>query len=270
METLRVVKRSGKSTFIGIDAAIPLEYTTQERRRDGLPLLPERVQAHVHRHEAPRRHDEPLHRRLLVREGHRRVARRRCSRSSPSGRRSPRSSRTASTTSRRSAFMHFYDTSPMPEDGSPMARRRGPEGLSRHPSRRTSRAPSAARPRKRGTRVASVRIGMPRVLNMYSTGALLPDVLRGHRHHEAERRLQRRDDRGDVGRGRKVRLDRPLLPVEGGAGARPQPAVSPPRARGEEAAQVHLLPDPDAREQLRRPTRWTTRAAPSWPARRTS
>ena len=29
METLRVVKRKGKSTFIGIDSAIALEYTSK-------------------------------------------------------------------------------------------------------------------------------------------------------------------------------------------------------------------------------------------------
>ncbi len=32
---------------------------------------------------------------------------------------------------------------------------------------------------------SKVRIGIPRVLNLYSTGALLPDVLRGHRHRRS-------------------------------------------------------------------------------------
>ena len=50
IETLRVVKRRGTSTFIGLDAAIDLEYTTKNDEETRLPLLPERVQAHVHRH----------------------------------------------------------------------------------------------------------------------------------------------------------------------------------------------------------------------------
>ena len=66
--------------------------TSSTRRKNDeetrLPLLPEQLQAHVHRHEAARRLDQPLHRRLLLREGHRRERRRRCSRSSRSARRS--------------------------------------------------------------------------------------------------------------------------------------------------------------------------------------
>ncbi len=40
-------------------------------------------------------------------------------------------------------------------------------------------------------------------------------------------------ERGDVGRGRQVRLDRPVLPEQGGAGAHPQPALPPARAGAE-------------------------------------
>ncbi len=50
IETLRVVKRRGNSTFIGIDAAIDLEYTTKNDESTALPLLPEQLHAHVHRH----------------------------------------------------------------------------------------------------------------------------------------------------------------------------------------------------------------------------
>ncbi len=49
--------------------------TRRRTTRRRLPLLPERVQAHVHRHEDARRPHEPLHLRLLLREGHGRVAR---------------------------------------------------------------------------------------------------------------------------------------------------------------------------------------------------
>ncbi len=56
-------------------------------------------------------------------------------------------------------------------------------------------------------------------------GPVLPDLLRDARHPDAERRVLRRDHRGDVGRGRQVRLDRSVLPVQGRPGAHPQPAV---------------------------------------------
>ena len=65
----------GHSTFIGLDAAIALEYTAKNDEETRLPLLPEQVQAHVHRHQDARRPHQPLHLRLLLREGHRRVQR---------------------------------------------------------------------------------------------------------------------------------------------------------------------------------------------------
>ena len=75
METLRVVKRRGKLDLHRHRCGDRPRVHDEERRRDALPLLPERVQAHVHRHEDARRRDQPLHRRLLLREGHRRVRR---------------------------------------------------------------------------------------------------------------------------------------------------------------------------------------------------
>ena len=49
-ETLRVVKRRGTTTFIGLDAGDRPRVHVDERRGDALPLLPERLHAHVHRH----------------------------------------------------------------------------------------------------------------------------------------------------------------------------------------------------------------------------
>ncbi len=66
--------------------------------------------------------------------------------------------------------------------------------------------------------------------------------------------------RGDVGRGRQVRLDRPVLPVEGRPGAHPQPAL--PQAHDEEAAQLHLLPVHHAHADVRRRTRMDTTSCP--------
>ena len=147
-ETLRVVKRRGKSTFIGIDAAIALEYTTQERRRDRLPLLPEQVQAHLHRHArgptARRAATSPASpaRRAPSR------ARRRCSRSSPSARRSPSSSRTSSTTSRSRPSATSTSRRRCRAEGTPGARTWSSRRASSASSASRRRAPSgaAARP----------------------------------------------------------------------------------------------------------------------------
>ena len=47
---------AGTSTFIGLDAAIDLDVHGDQRRGDALPLLPEQLRAHVHRHRDARRH----------------------------------------------------------------------------------------------------------------------------------------------------------------------------------------------------------------------
>ena len=73
-------------------------------------------------------------------------------------------------------------------------------------------------------------IGIPKVLNIWTTRAVLAHLPRDARHPEAERGVLRLHVGGDVARGRQVRLDRSLLPVEGRAGAHPQPALPPPRA----------------------------------------
>ena len=77
---------SGTSTFIGLDAGDRPRVHVDQRRDDALPLLPEQLLAHVHRHRDARRRDQPLHLRLLLREGHGRDRRRRCWRSSRSAR----------------------------------------------------------------------------------------------------------------------------------------------------------------------------------------
>jgi hypothetical protein len=73
METLRVVRRTGAlSTVHRLRAGDSPRVHRQKRREHDLPLLPERLLPHVHRHQDARRPHEPLHQRLLVREGHRR------------------------------------------------------------------------------------------------------------------------------------------------------------------------------------------------------
>ena len=75
MEALRLVKRKGHSSFIGLDNADRRPVLDQERRVHALSLLPQQLRAHLHRHQDPRRPHRSLHLRFLVREGHRRVRR---------------------------------------------------------------------------------------------------------------------------------------------------------------------------------------------------
>ena len=50
-EALRVTRRRGTTTFVGLDQAIDIDYIVDQRRDDALQLLPEQLLAHVHRHQ---------------------------------------------------------------------------------------------------------------------------------------------------------------------------------------------------------------------------
>ena len=268
METLRVVKRRGKSTFIGIDAAIDLEYTSKNDEETVCHFCPNNCKRTFIDTTPPRR-DRPAAtspaspaRRAPSR------ARRRCCRSSTSARRSPSSSRTSSTTKPKRAFMHFYDTAPMPAEGAPIedvddqARASSACGASTttRPFRRSSQGGA-------GTRGAKVRIGIPRVLNLYSTGPVLPDVLRGARHPEARTsssatRRPRRCGSRAASTARSTRASR--------ARSRRRTSTTcsststPRRSRSSTSSSPSSRTCPTGSS-----TRWTTRAAPSSPARRT-
>ena len=66
METLRVVRRKGESSFIGIDQAIDLAYQTINDESTVCHFCPNLVQPDLHRHRDARRPHQPLHLRLLV------------------------------------------------------------------------------------------------------------------------------------------------------------------------------------------------------------
>jgi predicted CoA-substrate-specific enzyme activase len=168
METVRVVKRRGRSTFIGIDAAIALDYTTKNdestvchfcennckrsfidtRRPDGS------TSRYIAGFSCEKGTVESKAAMLSLVEERKAIAK--------------EFPNLVDYESKR-AFMHVYDTAPMPEDGSPtddVEVRKGIFGLRRvavkRPFRRSSKEAWEARRR--------VRIGIPRVLNLYSTG----------------------------------------------------------------------------------------------------
>jgi activator of 2-hydroxyglutaryl-CoA dehydratase/predicted nucleotide-binding protein (sugar kinase/HSP70/actin superfamily) len=168
METVRVVKRKGRSSFIGINAAIDLEYTTKNddettchfcennckrtfidtRRPDGS------TSRYIAGFSCEKGTVESKEAMLSLVEERKKIAKEFPNLVDHEGRR---------------AFMHVYDTEPMPADGSPtddVEIKKGFLGLRRvavkRPFRRSSKESWEARKK--------VRIGIPRVLNLYSTG----------------------------------------------------------------------------------------------------
>ncbi|WP_437731389.1 BadF/BadG/BcrA/BcrD ATPase family protein [Sorangium sp. So ce1335] len=167
-ETLRVVKRRGQSTFIGIDAAIALEYTTKNDEETVCHFCPNECKRTFIDAKRP---DGTTSRYIsgfscekgtveseqamlaLVAE------RKKIAKQFPN----------LVDYESKLAFRHFYDTAPLPEDGAPMkdtVLKKGFLGIRRVETTRPFRR-SGPEVRERLRRV---RIGIPRVLNIYSTG----------------------------------------------------------------------------------------------------
>jgi predicted CoA-substrate-specific enzyme activase len=167
METLRVVKRKGASTFIGIDAAIRLEYTSKNdvdtvchfcpneckrtfidtRRPDGSSSR------YIAGFSCEKGTVESKEAMLALVADRKKIA---------------QEFPNMVDYESKKAFMHFYDAAPMPEPGSPVKDielKKGIFGVRRtaitRPFRRSSAESWALRKK--------VRIGIPRVLNLYST-----------------------------------------------------------------------------------------------------
>ncbi|CAN96404.1 MULTISPECIES: BadF/BadG/BcrA/BcrD ATPase family protein [Sorangium] len=167
-ETLRVVKRKGRSTFIGIDAAIALEYTTKNDEETVCHFCPNECKRTFIDTKRP---DGTTSRYIsgfscekgtveseqamlaLVAE------RKKIAKQFPN----------LVDYESKLAFRHFYDTAPLPEDGAPVKDtvvKKGFLGIRRVETTRPFRR-SGIEVRERLRRV---RIGIPRVLNIYSTG----------------------------------------------------------------------------------------------------
>jgi predicted CoA-substrate-specific enzyme activase len=167
METLRRYKRTGKSRFIGIDATLALEYSTKND---------ESTVCHFCENECKRtfidtqRPDGSTSRYISGFS---------CEKGTVESREAmldlvkQRKAIAAEHPNlveyeARKAFQHTYDPAPMPAAGSPLEDIRVTKGLFRVKrekiTRPFERSSAAAWDRRKGTRV-----GMPRVLNMYST-----------------------------------------------------------------------------------------------------
>lgn len=167
METLRVVKRKGSSSFIGLDQAIALEYTTKNDEETVCHFCPNeckrtfidtttqdgRTSRYIAGFSCEKGTVESKEAMLDLVADRKKTAQQYPNMVDYEAKR---------------AFMHFYVPAPMPEDGSPIKDievKKGILGQRRvqitRPFKRSSEEAWAARKR--------VRIGIPRVLNLYST-----------------------------------------------------------------------------------------------------
>jgi predicted CoA-substrate-specific enzyme activase len=167
METLRVVKRKGTSTFIGLDQAIALEYVSKNDEETVCHFCPNeckrtfidtktqdgRTSRYIAGFSCEKGTVESKEAMLQLVADRKKTAQQFPNMVDYEAKR---------------AFMHFYVPSPQPEEGSPikdMEVRKGILGQRRvaitRPFRRSTKEAWAARRR--------VRIGIPRVLNIYST-----------------------------------------------------------------------------------------------------
>lgn len=171
METLRVVKRKGASSFIGLDAAIDLEYTTKNDEETVCHFCPNeckrtfidtktpdgRSSRYIAGFSCEKGTVESKEAMLDLVAERKKIAQQFPNMVDYEAKR---------------AFMHFYDAAPMPEEGSPIKDievRKGIFGQRRveitRPFKRSSKEAWAARKK--------IRIGIPRVLNIYSTAPFL-------------------------------------------------------------------------------------------------
>jgi activator of 2-hydroxyglutaryl-CoA dehydratase/predicted nucleotide-binding protein (sugar kinase/HSP70/actin superfamily) len=170
-ETLRIVKRRGKSTFIGVDAAINLEYTTKNDDETVCHFCPNECKRTFIDTKTPSG------------DTSRYIAGFSCEKGTVES----EEAMLALVADRKKvakqfpnlvdyesklAFRHFYDPAPMPEEGTPIqdvAVKKGFFGIRRvDVTRPFQRSSKEAQEKRRRT-----RIGMPRAMNMYSTAPYL-------------------------------------------------------------------------------------------------
>lgn len=166
-ETLRVVKRRGRSTFIGIDAAIALEYTTKNDEETVCHFCPNECKRTFIDTKRP---DGSTSRYIsgfscekgTVESEAAMLAlvadRKKIAKQFPN----------CVDYESKQAFRHFYEPAPMPEDGAPIkdtVLKKGFFSLRRVETTRPFRRSGPAVREK----LRRVRVGIPRVLNTYST-----------------------------------------------------------------------------------------------------
>ena len=167
METRRIVQRRGSSSFIGLEAAINLEYTSKNDVETVCHFCPNECKRTFI---DTRRPDGSTSRYIAGFSCEKGTVESKEAMLDVVAERKKMAQAFPNLVDyeAKRAFMHFYDSAPMPEHGSPVKDvevRKGLLGIRRveviRPFVRSSPESWAARKR--------MRVGMPRVLNMYST-----------------------------------------------------------------------------------------------------
>ncbi|MCB9557715.1 MAG: CoA activase [Deltaproteobacteria bacterium] len=169
VETLRVVKRRGYSTFIGLDAAIDIAYTTkndEETRCNFCPNLCSRTFIDT---ETP---DGKTSRYISGFSCEKGTVESKDALKALTAERKQLKARYPNLVDYESklAFRSFYEPEPMPADGQLVDDVEVTQGLFGRVKRRAVRRPFLRS--KNEARLREVRVGIPRVLNIYSTGPI--------------------------------------------------------------------------------------------------
>ncbi len=171
METLRVVRRRGTSTFIGFDAAINLAYTTKNDEETVCHFCPNECKRTFIDTRAPDGKTSRYIAGFSCEKGTVESKEAMLDLVSARKKMAQEFPNLVDYESKR-AFAHFYDATPLPAAGSPIhdiELRKGIFGQRRVPvTRGFRRAPAEVAEKLRRT-----RIGIPRVLNVYSTAPFL-------------------------------------------------------------------------------------------------
>jgi activator of 2-hydroxyglutaryl-CoA dehydratase/predicted nucleotide-binding protein (sugar kinase/HSP70/actin superfamily) len=178
METLRVVERRGESTFIGLDAAIDLAYETTND---------ESTRCHFCANECSRTFID-----TRTPEGatSRYISGFSCEKGTVESLDALRALQQRRNKLKRAypnlveyeaklAFKHFYDAAPLPADGTPIDDVEVTRGLFGKVTRRALRRPFRRSSRASAERRASLRVGIPKALDVWSMAPFWRTYLEG-------------------------------------------------------------------------------------------
>ena len=169
METLRVVKRRGHSTFIGLDAAIDIAYTTKNDESTRCDFCPNLCSRSFIDTETPAGLTSRYISGFSCEKGtvedlaalrHLNAERSRLKKSYPN----------LVEVEANLCFKHFYEATPMPARGTRVDDVKVKRNLLGRITRKKIRRKFARSSGAAVARRARIRVGMPRVLNMWSTG----------------------------------------------------------------------------------------------------
>ncbi|HLV65379.1 MAG TPA: acyl-CoA dehydratase activase-related protein, partial [Polyangiaceae bacterium] len=167
IETLRRYKRTGTTRFIGIEAALDLKYTTKNDESTTCHFCPNECKRTFIDAERPDGSTARYISGFSCEKGTVESKEAMLALMAERKKTAAAYPNLVDYESKR-AFVHFYDPEPLPADGAPIEDVRVVQGLFRIKRERVTR-PFRRSSAEAAQRRKSIRVGMPRVLNMYST-----------------------------------------------------------------------------------------------------